>query len=179
MDLRNNNLFSILILMTKLALCSFCIALFAAFIPTEKMAQVETISLEQLQTKMIHPENDTLYVVNFWATWCKPCIAELPFFEQAKKNNADKRVKILLISLDFLSEKEKVKLFVAKKGLQNEVYLLNAGNPNNWIDKIEKSWDGAIPATVMYKTGQQVFFKEGDLTKAELDSTITLKINQK
>lgn len=134
------------------------------------------ITLEQLQKKTLL-NNDTLYVVNFWATWCKPCIAEMPYFEAAGKKFADKKVKVLLVSLDFLSEKERVAKFVTVKNLGSEVYLLNAGNPNNWVDKIDPAWSGALPATVMYKNSTKTFFREGDFTQAELDSLIQTKIN--
>ena len=144
--------------------------------PQNSQKQIQTITMEQLHAKTIHPENDTLYVVNFWATWCGPCVAELPYFEQAYKNNTDKKIKILLINLDFPSEKAKVTAFVEKKNLKNDVYLLNAGDPNKWIDQIDTDWDGAIPATVFYKAGKKVFFKEGDVTQAELDEKIKLNL---
>ena len=161
--------------MKKIGLYIFLAGMLAAFIPKDKTGLVKTITLEELKRRTINSQTDTLYVVNFWATWCKPCIEELPYFEQAGKNYLSKKVKILLISVDFLSEKEKVSRFSEKKLFQNEVYLLNAGNPNSWINQIEKSWDGAIPATIMYKDGRKVFFKEGERTQAELDSLIQVK----
>ena len=136
--------------------------------------KVEKITFNQLQNKTIRPENDTLYIVNFWATWCAPCIAELPYFEQAAKTFADKKIKILLINLDFLSEEAKVLAFVKKKNLQNEVYQLTAADPNKWINQIDSNWDGAIPITVFYKGGKKVFFRERDITQLELDKKITI-----
>ena len=134
---------------------------------------MEVVSLEQLQAKTIQQNNDSLYVVNFWATWCRPCVGELPYFEKAGQNFADKKVKILLVSLDFLSQKEKVDQFVEKNKIQNSVYLLQAGDANIWINKVDTSWSGEIPATVIYKNGKKVFFREGDFsTQQELDSLI-------
>ncbi|MBK6838896.1 MAG: TlpA family protein disulfide reductase [Bacteroidetes bacterium] len=64
----------------------------------------------------VNKQNDTLYVLNFWATWCKPCIEELPWFETAGKNYKDNTVKILLINLDFNSKvNNQVIPFVRKK----------------------------------------------------------------
>ena len=139
--------------------------------PTKQLVQV--VSLEQLQAKTIQPNNDSLYVVNFWATWCKPCVGELPYFEKAGGKFADKKVKIVLVSLDFLSQKEKVDQFVEKNTIQNEVCLLQAGDPNVWINTIDNNWSGSIPATAIYKNGKKVFFREGDFsTQQELDSVI-------
>ncbi|HVD99809.1 MAG TPA: TlpA disulfide reductase family protein [Cytophagaceae bacterium] len=154
---------------------TYAFLILSFFLTATKADRVNTITLEQLQSKTIKPETNTLYVINFWATWCKPCVEELPYFETAGKKYPAEEVKILLVSLDFPSEREKVIKFVEKKNLQNEVYMLNAGNPNTWIDKIEPNWDGAIPATLMYKAGSKIFFKEGDLTAAELDSIIQTK----
>lgn len=137
-------------------------------------AQVQEVSLEQLQTNTIQ-NNDTLYVVNFWATWCKPCVAEMPYFEEANQKFSNQKVKVIFVSLNYARELELVNKFVKQKKIQSPCYLLNAGNPNVWIDKIEKEWGGSIPATIMYKNGKEVFFHEGEFTQAELDSIIQTK----
>lgn len=138
---------------------------------------VQEVTLEQLQSKVIQPNNDTLYVVNFWATWCKPCVAELPYFEKAGEVYAFRKVKVLLVSLDFLRDKQKLDNFVTDKGLRSEVVLLNAGNPNVWIDKLETQWGGAIPATIFYKAGKKIYFREGEFEQTELDSLLQTKLN--
>lgn len=136
---------------------------------------VEIIDFKQYQQRT-QQKNDTLYIVNFWATWCKPCIEELPYFEEAQRKFAGKKVKILLVSLDFRSDHARVEKFVTKKNLHNTVLLLDGGNPNVWIDKVDPKWSGAIPATVLYKAGKKVYFKEGQLTSSELESLIQTKI---
>ncbi|HRH67430.1 MAG TPA: TlpA family protein disulfide reductase, partial [Bacteroidia bacterium] len=62
--------------------------------------------------------DDTLYVMNFWATWCKPCIEELPAFEDANSIYQTKKVKITLINLDFNSRVNDLVLpFIERKNL--------------------------------------------------------------
>lgn len=150
--------------------------LFSTIAFAQQAKGVAKIGLQPLLDKVTKADGNTLYVVNFWATWCAPCVKELPYFEDANKKYAGKNVKVVLVSLDFLSEEANVTKFVSAKKLQSDVYLLNAGNPNDWIDKFDPAWDGAIPATVMYKAGKKVYFRQGDFEAAELDSLIQIHI---
>ena len=148
------------------------------FAPAVDSKKVEVLSLEQFQTKTIQQTNDTLYVVNFWATWCKPCVGEMPYFEEANTKFAAQKVKVVFVSLNYPREVAVVDKFVKQKKIQSDCYLLDAGNPNVWIDKIEPEWGGSIPATIIYKNAKKVFFREGEFTQTELDSIIKTKIKQ-
>ncbi len=137
---------------------------------------VNSINFQQFQSRIIQPANDTLFVVNFWATWCVPCVEEMPYFIQTTKTFSNQKVKIILVSLDFLKEHNKLVAFVKNRNIENEVYHLNAGNPDTWIDKIDSSWSGALPATVLYRFGKKVLFHEGELNQSQLDSIINKTI---
>ena len=114
-------------------------------------SQVKTVKLDAL-TSLLNNDADSVYVINFWATWCKPCIEELPYFEEATSAFSQKNVRIILVSLDFPSELDKVLLpFVKKKDFKSEVLLLDEQNPNEWIDKIEPEWTGSLPATIILR----------------------------
>lgn len=156
------------------------IVFFAAFLAsfTYVPKTVQKLSYEQLE-KMVKKANDTLYIVNYWATWCKPCVEEMPYFIESAKKNASSKVKFIFVSLNSLKETEKVNQFVEKRQIEQNVFLLNAGNPNVWIDKVDPSWGGSIPATVMYKKKKKIFFREGGFTQTELDSVINLNLNIK
>ncbi|MFK7809135.1 MAG: TlpA family protein disulfide reductase [Saprospiraceae bacterium] len=109
---------------------------------------------------LLHINNDTTYIVNFWATWCKPCVAELPYFEQLHENYKNEKVKVLLVSLDFSSVIEKKLIpFINKRNLKPEVVVLDDPNSNKWIDKVDPEWSGAIPATVIYQGKKRGFFE--------------------
>lgn len=108
--------------------------------------------------KRVKNQSDTLYVVNFWATWCKPCVSELPDFEAVNDSVKGSAVKVLLVSMDFKEDvKSKLQPFLKKNDIQTEVVLLDELNGNDFIDKIDKNWTGAIPATLFVKRGKQVF----------------------
>lgn len=106
-------------------------------------------------------KTDTLHVVNFWATWCGPCVKELPYFEQLGQAMQGKPVRITLASLDSPSKvEEKVVPFVAERGIKSRVVLFSESNPNRWIPMVDTTWTGSIPATVLYRNGEKLAFAE-------------------
>lgn len=124
--------------------------------------------------KLTAKQNDTTYVINFWATWCKPCVTELPYFETVNEKYASAKVKVLLISLDFKKTILAVDSFITKRNIKSEVYLLDEINYNNWIDKVDTTWSGAIPVTLIINNKKKYHrFYEKDFTLEELEKAIT------
>lgn len=119
-------------------------------------------------------QSDTTYVINFWATWCAPCIAELPHFEKITADYAGKPVKVILISLDFTKQVEKSLLpFIKRKKLKSEVLHLSDPDANAWISEVDASWSGAIPATLIYNPSKNLRkFYERSFTFEELQSEL-------
>jgi len=103
-------------------------------------------------------ENDTTYVINFWATWCKPCVEELPYFDQLFTEYRAEKIKIILVSLDFPKQIEsKLKPYLLKNKVLPQVMVLKDGNANEWIGQVSEDWDGAIPATIIYNKNKRLF----------------------
>lgn len=118
-------------------------------------------------------KNDTTYVINFWATWCQPCVKELPHFEQLTEKYKDSKVKVVLVSLDFPKQLEsKLVPFVKKHELKSTVVTLLDGKYNDWIDKVSKEWSGAIPATLFYRADQQYFLGHSVESTEELENVL-------
>jgi len=106
----------------------------------------------------LHFDNDTTYVINFWATWCKPCVEELPWFEQLHEQFLHEKVKVVLVSLDFKKDLEKKLLpFVQSRKLKSTVVALTDSGYQNWIDKVTPAWGGAIPVTLIYNARNRAF----------------------
>lgn len=96
--------------------------------------QVKLITVTALENR-IKQGKDTIYVINFWATWCKPCVNELPKFEKFKAANQGKPVKVILVNTDLKSKLENdVMLFVKSYHLSGEIYLLNEA-PSSYYEK--------------------------------------------
>ena len=105
---------------------------------------------------------DTIYVVNFWATWCAPCIRELPEFDRLNTLANGAPVKVLLVSLDFKTEYPvRLNTFVQRMHLKPEVLWLNETDANTFIPKLYPDWEGTVPATwiIWSKTGRQRFLE--------------------
>ncbi|MFN0048276.1 MAG: TlpA disulfide reductase family protein [Cytophagales bacterium] len=154
-----------------LILASFSLA-------TDVLAQkrVEVIKLETLFDK-IERNNDTVYIVNFWATWCGPCVKELPDFERLNSVHKSSKMKMLLVSIDFKSDIGKVRNFVNKKMMNSEVVLLDEPKYNEWIDKIDAKWEGQIPVTLFYKNKQKLEFIGKQTSFEYLDQLLKSSLN--
>jgi thiol-disulfide isomerase/thioredoxin len=128
---------------------------------------VRLLSIDQLQER-IKKGQDSTYVVNFWATWCAPCIKELPHFEKLGREYKADKLAVLLVSVDFKSKlNTAVVPFVKRKKLTSPVFLLNESNPQEYIDRIDPSWSGSIPATLFIKNDKKKFM-ETELTYEQL-----------
>ena len=129
--------------------------------------QIEVYNFDQLEA-FLEGESDKTLVVNFWATWCKPCIKELPYFEAVQESHKE-QIKVVLVSLDFADKLESQLIpFVAKNKLLSQVVLLDDPYENEWIPKVDSTWSGAIPATLIIHKKER-FFYERSFTKEELE----------
>lgn len=141
----------------------FAILLFSSY----SFAQsTDVVSMDYQQLKpLLYQNSESVQVFNFWATWCAPCIKELPYFEELNKN---KNIEVILVSLDFPKHKQKRLIpFVEKHKLQSRVVHLDDEDENYWINDINTTWSGALPATLIYTQNRRGFYEQS-FTKEEL-----------
>jgi thiol-disulfide isomerase/thioredoxin len=142
-------------------------------VKTQPAEAIPVLNYAQLEP-LLYLSNDTTYIINFWATWCIPCRKELPEFERIHAENANSgNVKVLLVSLDFASKLESSLIpYLEKNEITAPVVLLSDPNSNFWINKVDPSWTGSLPATIIYKGDQRRFFEQ-ELDYTSINNTIS------
>lgn len=145
---------------------------------TDKNATIEILDQFSELQAIIDAQGDELLVLNFWSTYCPPCIKEMPHFDRLESEYQDKNIRILLISLDDVTKLEsRVYPFVKKLGIKQEVKVLKDQNYTKWTEKIDESWYGALPATLIIK-GKKRNFRFGSYEmysdlKADVDAILS------
>ena len=127
--------------------------------------------------KFLNKKDDKIYVINFWATWCAPCVKELPYFEDINQVYQSKNVEVILVSLDFPHLYDsKLKPFIKDKNIKSKVIALDDADMNTWIPLIDKNWSGSIPATIIYNKNDSKFFEQS-FTYESLENEIIKLLN--
>ncbi len=140
---------------------SFSAHLMSESVPLETgdSLKIPVLTYEQLRP-LLHQDNDTTYVVNFWATWCVPCVQELPHFMDLDSMYQGEAFKLVMVSMDFKKDYlRKLQPFVTERNLDDNVVVLEDQDANFWIGDIEPTWGGSIPATLVYKGKERLFLE--------------------
>jgi len=134
-------------------------ALFCLQVKPQKIASWKIKDVVNYYSK----KSDTVYVVSFWATFCRPCVGEIPFIQDITKKYNDKKVKLLLVSLDLPGYYPgKIAAFAKKNGITASIVWLNETDADYFCNMIDKKWGGSIPATIIVNagTGYKKFFEQ-------------------
>ncbi|MEC8831200.1 MAG: TlpA disulfide reductase family protein [Bacteroidota bacterium] len=127
---------------------------------------------------MLHRNDGNTYIVNFWATWCKPCLEEMPFFERINAAYKNHNVKVVLVNLDMPHMwKKRLEPYVENKDIASEVVILDDPKQKEWIPKVSADWSGGIPATLIYNKDKRAFYEHG-FSFEQLDAEVNKFIGQ-
>jgi thiol-disulfide isomerase/thioredoxin len=137
--------------------------------------QAQSISkwkLADLQAAIKDADKPTIF--NFWATFCKPCIEEIPHFQEVAKKYDSAGVKLVFVSLD-LEEAypTKIQTFAKKRNINFPITFLDETNADLFCPAVDPKWSGAIPATLFInnKTGYRQFY-EDQLSKEQVEKEV-------
>ncbi|MEP6594533.1 MAG: TlpA disulfide reductase family protein [Ginsengibacter sp.] len=140
---------------------NFILVLLFAMISSAKSQNIPSWKINDVVKYM--DKSDSVLVINFWATFCKPCVEEIPYLQSISKKYADQKVKLLLVSLDLSAFYPiRIKNFAEENNYSSQIVWLNETNADYFCPKIDKSWSGVIPSTVIInrKKGYKKFFEE-------------------
>ena len=136
---------------------------------SQQPATVKIEALNDYINKADHP-----LIINFWATWCKPCVAEIPYIQQAAEKYKDSGVELIMVSLDFPETyPNEVTDFIKAGNMHGTFFWLNETDADYFCPVIDTAWQGSIPATLFLnnKTRYRKFF-ERKITENELNTSI-------
>lgn len=152
----------------------FLLVLILTLFPRKAVCQESLLADWPQIEKLLGEQHDSITVLNFWATWCKPCVAELPHFEKVRKELENRAIRFIYISLDFPEEKEKrLDPFIRKKIPGSRVWLLTETDYNRWISRIDRDWSGSLPATLLFHhSTKKRIFADKELSEIKLKSLI-------
>jgi thiol-disulfide isomerase/thioredoxin len=133
--------------------------------------EIRKWKLHDLISAIQHADKPTIF--NFWATFCKPCVAEIPYFQEVTKKYDSAGVQLILVNLDLPEAYPKIKAFAAKRKFTAPIVFLDETNADLFCPAVDKEWSGVIPASLFInnKTGYRKFF-EDQLKKTQLENEI-------
>lgn len=139
----------------KISLCLLVLLCMVGF--SQEIKKIKITDLEKTIT-----ESKTPLIVNFWATYCIPCIEEIPYFQKLANKYAKDSVQLILVSLDMRDDYQKIAPFAQKRKFTAPIVWLNETNADYFCPKVDPKWSGAIPASLFInnRSGYRKFYEE-------------------
>ena len=144
-----------------------------------KFAQSDSLLAVDSQQllKIIRDSKSELTLLNFWATWCKPCLDEFPDIVTLSREYKSDDLSVIFVSADFENNLPAVRQFINKQQLTYVTYYKSESD-NIFINALNPEWSGALPATFIYDaTGRLLDFWVGKRTLEELKKVVGKYLN--
>ena len=151
----------------------FCLIVLSSCSKTK----LQNITSEEIQKIVQSKNTNHAIMLNFWATWCKPCVAEFPMIVDIAQEH-ENTLSGYFVSVNWLDEREKVRAFLKKQGVDWQSFIKNEKD-QNFINGVTREWTGAVPFTIVYgkSSGNIVDFWEGERPETRFRSAIIKAIN--
>ena len=134
---------------------------------------VKLVKPGQYRSRIVAPKKGRVLLVNFWATWCDPCREEMPALVSAAKRFSSKDVAVALVSTDSLKKTADVQKFLTSAKIPFVCWQAKSSDPQRFIDAVDKSWNGAVPYTLVYdRKGEVVARLAGPQTEKSFGEAV-------
>jgi thiol-disulfide isomerase/thioredoxin len=136
---------------------------------------IAVMTYPEFQAKYFDIQGDSTLIVNFWASWCKPCRLEMPYFEQLRQAYVGEKVKILLVTIDVAAHVEaKAKPFLILNEIAVEsISVQDKVSPLKWIPLICPDWSGSIPLTLVMNKNDGTYFETSFVSYEQLKKAVS------
>ena len=135
--------------------------------------ELRTTAADQLMATIAQSQGENAVLVNFWATWCLPCVAEFPMLVELGERYADKGLKTYFVSVDLVEDRERVLEFLRTEGV-NSLSFLKDQKDMPFINGIDENWSGALPFTMVMgrKSGEILTSWEGMAEEEKFEAAV-------
>ena len=135
--------------------------------------KLKTVDASDINNQIKKHKGSKAVLINFWATYCVPCIEEFPMIVDLSKKYSEKGMQIYFVRADWLDRKQEVRDFLLEKDVKGLSFIKEEGNDNNFINEISREWSGALPFTIVYdKNGNLSDYWEMKKNKDRFESAI-------
>jgi thiol-disulfide isomerase/thioredoxin len=137
-------------------------------------AQLALRPLDEMAfTQVLASNKGNVLLVNFWATWCAPCRAEMPLLVQLERTHRSKGLRMVTVSCDEPEDQLKAGQFLAQHQVLQPAYLKRVTEDEKFINFVDGKWSGALPALFLYdRSGRLAGSFVGETEIAALDQAI-------
>ena len=122
---------------------------------------------------LFEQQNDTVYVINFWATWCRPCREEIPYLQQLAEEAADRPLQVVLVSLDTAANAiDRIPAYLQRTAPRPASVILTDPDDAVWGKTIDRVWSGNLPTTIIYRRALRYVYRRNFRTYADLQRAL-------
>lgn len=139
--------------------------------------QLIDIDADSLLSRVSTHQGKEAVLLNFWATWCSPCVEEFPMVVKLARENKSKGLQIYFVSVDWVDERHKVEAFLKEQGVGGISFLKVQDDDNAFINTISLQWTGAVPFTIIYdRQGRVIDQWENKAPKEKFEEAIHMAL---